>query len=121
MATTNEVLLSNEITEANAKESIDKQLQENELLIYMKGNSMMPQCGFSSQVVEIFNRLGVDYTTANVLSNPAIRDGIKAYSNWPTIPQVYYKQKFIGGCDIVTEMYQSGEMDKLLGLVDSKE
>ena len=84
-------------------------------MIYMKGSSMLPQCGFSAQIVEIFNRLGVAYNTFDVLSSPEIREGIKAYSNWPTIPQVYYKNEFVGGCDIVTQMYQDGDLEKLVG------
>lgn len=100
----------------NTSEVIEQQIANNSLLIYMKGNADMPQCGFSAQVIEIFNRLGVKYKTFNVLSNMEIREGIKQYSNWPTIPQVYYQQKFIGGCDIITQMYESGELDQLLGI-----
>ena len=94
--------------------ALGKMIQDHEILIFMKGNAMLPQCGFSAQVVEIFKRLGKDFTTCNVLENEAVRDGIKTLSNWPTLPQIYYKQKFLGGCDIVTEMYQKGELEELL-------
>jgi len=111
-----DIKLNEAVTEENVKQVIETQVKENELLIYMKGSSMLPQCGFSAQTIEIFNRLGVAYNTFDVLSNAEIREGIKQYSNWPTIPQVYYKEKFVGGCDIVTEMYESGDLGKLLGL-----
>ena len=103
------------ISEEDVPKIIEQQIQENELLIYMKGSSLLPQCGFSAQTIEILNRVGVPYRTFDVLSSFEIREGIKKHSNWPTIPQVYYKQKFIGGCDIVTEMYNSGELETLLG------
>ena len=80
----------------------------------MKGTKQMPQCGFSMQVAQILNHLGVDFKDINVLDNMSVRDGIKAYSNWPTIPQLYVKGEFIGGCDIVREMFQAGELQELL-------
>ncbi len=103
-----------EVTTENAQETIKKQIEENDLLIYMKGSSFLPQCGFSAQTIEIFNRLNVSYRTFDVLSNFEIREGVKAYSSWPTIPQVYYKQKFVGGCDVVTQMYENGELETLI-------
>jgi monothiol glutaredoxin len=80
----------------------------------MKGTRSMPQCGFSMQVAQILNHLGVDFKDVNVLEDMSVRDGIKAYSNWPTIPQLYVKGEFIGGCDIVREMFQAGELQELL-------
>jgi monothiol glutaredoxin len=80
----------------------------------MKGTPMFPQCGFSARVVQILKHVNVPFQTVNVLEDPEIRDGIKSFSNWPTIPQLYVKGEFIGGCDIVTEMYQSGELQDLL-------
>jgi monothiol glutaredoxin len=79
----------------------------------MKGTAMFPQCGFSARVVQILTHLGVPFHTANVLEDPELRDGVKHYSNWPTIPQLYVKGEFVGGCDIVTEMFQSGELETL--------
>lgn len=101
-------------TEENAQELIKKSIDENQLLVFMKGNSNFPQCGFSAQIIHILNEISADYRTVNVLENNSIRENIKSFSNWPTIPQVYYKQEFVGGCDIVTEMYQNGELQELL-------
>ena len=109
-----DLVVPDQISEEDVPKIIEQQINENELLIYMKGSSMLPQCGFSARTIEIFNRIGVPYRTFDVLSNFEIREGIKKHSNWPTIPQVYFKQKFIGGCDIVTEMHESGELEKLL-------
>ena len=95
-------------------ERIQADIAENEVMLYMKGNAMFPQCGFSARVVQILTHMGVPFKTANVLEDPALRDGVKAFSNWPTIPQLYVKGEFVGGCDIVTEMYQSGELTTLL-------
>ena len=83
-------------------------------MLYMKGTAMFPQCGFSARVVQILTHLGVPFATANVLEDPELRDGIKEFSSWPTIPQLYVKGEFVGGGDIVTEMYQSGELELLL-------
>jgi len=80
----------------------------------MKGTKQMPQCGFSMQVTQILNHLGVEFKDINVLDDMAVRDGIKAYSNWPTVPQLYVKGEFVGGCDIVREMFQAGELQDLL-------
>ena len=81
--------------------------------LYERQFYSLPQCGFSAQVVEIFNKLGAKYKTFNILNHYPIREGIKKFSNWPTIPQIYYKGKFLGGCDIIIEMYQTGELAKL--------
>ena len=83
-------------------------------MLYMKGTAMFPQCGFSARVVQILGHMGVKFGTANVLEDAELRDGIKAFSNWPTVPQLYVKGEFVGGCDIVTEMFQSGELEAML-------
>jgi len=93
---------------------ISKQVASNDVVLFMKGTKEMPQCGFSMQVAQILNHLGVDFKDINVLDDVSVRDGIKAYSNWPTIPQLYVKGEFIGGCDIVREMFQAGELQQLL-------
>lgn len=93
---------------------IDQTVKETPIVLFMKGTPQMPMCGFSSQVAFILDKLGVDYKGVNVLEDQAIRDGIKAYTNWPTIPQLYVKGEFVGGCDIVREMYQSGELKQLM-------
>lgn len=93
---------------------IDEQIKNNDVMLFMKGTPDFPQCGFSGQVVQILNYLGIEYGSADVLSNPELRDGIKTYSNWPTIPQLYVKGEFIGGCDIVREMFQAGELQSHL-------
>ncbi len=95
-------------------ERIQGDVTENPVMLYMKGTAMFPQCGFSARVVQILTHLGVPFHTANVLEDPELRDGVKHYSNWPTIPQLYVNGEFIGGCDIVTEMFQSGELEALL-------
>ena len=97
-----------------AFERIQTDITENPVFLYMKGNAMFPQCGFSARVVQILTHLNVPFKTANVLEDAELRDGIKAFSNWPTIPQLYIKGEFIGGCDIVTEMFQSGELSAKL-------
>ena len=94
---------------------ISKQVASNDVVLFMKGTKEMPQCGFSMQVAQILNQLGVAFKDINVLEDMGVRDGIKAYSNWPTIPQLYVKGEFIGGCDIVREMFQAGELQELLG------
>jgi monothiol glutaredoxin len=93
---------------------IGKQVAGNDVVLFMKGNKQMPQCGFSMQVAQILNHLGVEFKDINVLEDISVRDGIKAFSNWPTIPQLYVKGEFIGGCDIVREMFQAGELQQLL-------
>ena len=109
-----EIELSENVTQQNVNDIIAQQIEEHDLLIYMKGNPLLPQCGFSAQVIEIFNRMEVSYRTFDILSNDTMREGLKEFSNWPTFPQVYFNQKFIGGCDIVTEMYNSGDLSKLV-------
>ncbi|MCP8883469.1 Grx4 family monothiol glutaredoxin [Devosia sp. XJ19-1] len=96
------------MTDINA--FIDDKVKNNDVFLFMKGSPDFPQCGFSGQVVQILNYLGVDYSSANVLESEELRDGIKAYTNWPTIPQLYVKGEFVGGADIVREMFQSGEL-----------
>jgi monothiol glutaredoxin len=93
---------------------IDDQVKSNDVFLYMKGTPDFPMCGFSGRVVQILNYLGVDYNSANVLENQELREGIKSYANWPTIPQLYIKGEFIGGADIVTEMFQAGELQSHL-------
>lgn len=92
---------------------IDNEVKTNDIVLFMKGTPDFPQCGFSGQVVQILNYLGVDYKGINVLDSDEMRQGIKDYSNWPTIPQLYVKGKFIGGCDIVREMFQAKELQDL--------
>jgi monothiol glutaredoxin len=96
------------MTDINA--FIDEKVKNNDVFLFMKGTPDFPQCGFSGQVVQILNYLGVEFDSANVLESPELRDGIKAYSNWPTIPQLYVKGEFVGGADITREMFQSGEL-----------
>jgi monothiol glutaredoxin len=100
------------MTDINA--FIDEKVKNNDVFLFMKGTPDFPQCGFSGQVVQILSYLGVEYDSANVLESPELRDGIKAYSNWPTIPQLYVKGEFIGGADITREMFQSGELQAQL-------
>ncbi len=96
------------------KAKIEKLIGENKILVFMKGSKLMPQCGFSNNVVQILNTLGVPYETVDVLSDYEIRQGIKDYSNWPTIPQVYINGEFVGGSDIMIELYQSGELQQMV-------
>jgi len=98
------------------RHQFDDLVQKNKVVLFMKGNKHFPQCGFSAQVVGILKELGVGFETVNVLADPAVRDGIKEYSSWPTIPQLYVGGEFLGGCDIVKEMYASGDLQKKLGL-----
>ena len=97
----------------NAADQIKDTIEKNDVVLFMKGTKMMPQCGFSSKVAGILNYLGVEYADVNVLSDADIRQGIKDFSDWPTIPQLYVKGEFVGGCDIAIEMTLSGEMDAL--------
>ena len=94
----------------SAEDTIKSAVEGNAVMLFMKGTPQFPQCGFSSQVVQILNYLEVPYHTVNVLESDEMRNGIKAFSNWPTIPQLYVKGEFMGGCDIVREMFQSGEL-----------
>jgi monothiol glutaredoxin len=96
------------------KERIDNLVKQNKILVFMKGNKLMPQCGFSNNVVQILNTLGVPFETVDVLSDYDIRQGIKEYSNWPTIPQVYINGEFIGGSDVLIELYQNGELHQMV-------
>ena len=98
----------------SAEEQIRQTVEANDVVLYMKGTKTMPQCGFSSRVAGVLNFMGVEYADVNVLADDAIRQGIKDYSDWPTIPQLYVKGEFVGGCDIITEMTLSGELDQLL-------
>ncbi len=93
---------------------IAKDVAENEVLLYMKGTPVFPQCGFSAAIVQILSELGVKFKAVDVLKEPEIRQGIKEFSNWPTIPQLYVKGEFVGGCDIVKEMFENEELDKFL-------
>ena len=97
----------------DAAEQIRDTVTKNDVVLYMKGTKTMPQCGFSSRVAGVLNFMGVDFKDVNVLADADIRQGIKDYSDWPTIPQLYVKGEFVGGCDIVTEMTLSGELDQL--------
>ena len=98
----------------SAQDTIKSQIEKNEVMLYMKGTPTFPQCGFSSVVSQILNYLEVDYQSFNVLEDPEVREGIKQFSNWPTIPQLYVKGEFIGGCDIIKEMFEQGELKPLL-------
>jgi monothiol glutaredoxin len=93
---------------------IENDVRSHPVVLYMKGTPVFPQCGFSAQVVQLLSQLGVKFQSFDVLSDDSLRQGIKEFSNWPTIPQLYVKGEFVGGCDIVREMYQSGELAALL-------
>jgi monothiol glutaredoxin len=95
---------------ANIHDQIKTEVEGNDVVLYMKGTPDFPMCGFSGQAVQILNHLGVPFKGINVLADDAVRNGIKEYSNWPTIPQLYVKGEFVGGCDIMREMFQSGEL-----------
>ncbi|MHA1554026.1 MAG: Grx4 family monothiol glutaredoxin [Alphaproteobacteria bacterium] len=99
---------------SDIKAWIDHEVKSSDVLLFMKGTPASPQCGFSGQVVQILDYLGLDYKGVNVLDNMDIREGIKTYSSWPTIPQLYVKGEFVGGCDIIREMFQDGELQTLL-------
>jgi len=96
-----------------AHDRIDTEVKGSDVLLFMKGTPAFPQCGFSGQVVQILDYLGVPYKGVNVLEDPEIRQGIKDYTNWPTIPQLYVKGEFVGGCDIIREMFQAGELQQV--------
>ena len=98
----------------SAEDQIKQTITDNTVVLFMKGTKEMPQCGFSSRVAGVLNYMGVDYADVNVLADDGIRQGIKDFSDWPTIPQLYVKGEFVGGCDIVTEMTLSGELDTML-------
>ncbi len=99
-------------TSANA--AIAKTIADNDVVLFMKGTKQFPQCGFSATAVKILEHLGVPFKDVNVLEDPGLRDGIKTFSNWPTIPQLYVKGEFVGGCDIMREMYSAGELHDLV-------
>jgi len=99
---------------SDVKTRIDETVNANTVVLFMKGTKDMPQCGFSQRVAGVLNYMGIDYADVNVLADEDIRQGIKDYSDWPTIPQLYVKGEFVGGCDIITEMTLSGELDTLL-------
>src|SRR5690348_7748349 len=94
-------------------QTIDKEVMSNDVLLFMKGTPVFPQCGFSAAVVQILSHLGVKFKGIDVLSDPGIRQGIKEFSNWPTIPQLYVNGEFVGGCDIIREMFETGELQQL--------
>ena len=98
---------------SDIKTQIKETVEANDVVLFMKGSMLMPQCGFSSRVVGILGALSVEYSDVNVLADESLRQGIKDYSEWPTIPQLYVKGEFVGGCDIITEMTLSGELDQL--------
>lgn len=101
------------------KQKIENELSKNDIVLFMKGNAAFPQCGFSARAVAILREIGVDdFHTVNVLEDEEIRQGIKEYGNWPTIPQLYYKKELVGGSDILLEMYQNNELEDLFGLND---
>jgi monothiol glutaredoxin len=99
---------------SDVQAEIKEMVEQNDVLLFMKGTPIFPQCGFSSVVAGVLNHLGVEFASVNVLEDPDIRDGIKAYSDWPTIPQLYVKGEFVGGCDIVKEMFEEGELRPFL-------
>ncbi len=102
------------MSDTMAAERIRADINANDVVLYMKGTPVFPQCGFSAQAVQILSMLGVKFKGVDVLSDPSLRQGIKDFSNWPTIPQLYVKGEFVGGCDIMREMFQSGELQKTL-------
>jgi monothiol glutaredoxin len=105
--------ITQEMVEAK-KEEIKKDTQSNRVVLYMKGNKMAPQCGFSAQVVQVLLNLGVDFETRDILTDEVLRSAIKDFSDWPTLPQLYIDGEFVGGCDIITELYENGELKTLL-------
>ena len=98
---------------SDVKDQIHETVTSNDVVLYMKGTKEMPQCGFSSRVAGVLNYIGVEYQDINVLADENIRQGIKDYSDWPTVPQLYVKGEFVGGCDIIKEMFEKGELKKL--------
>lgn len=102
--------------------AIDKAIKDNDVLLFMKGTPTFPQCGFSSVVARVLDHLGAEYASVNVLEDQDVREGIKQYSDWPTIPQLYVKGEFVGGCDIIKEMFEAGELQQLFkdkGLIEA--
>jgi monothiol glutaredoxin len=102
------------MADASVSSRIKNDIETNDVVLFMKGNPVFPQCGFSAAVVEVLSDLGVKFKGVDVLQDPSLRQGIKDFSNWPTVPQLYVKGEFIGGCDIVREMYSTGELEQVL-------
>jgi len=102
------------MTDTSVNEKISDEVSSNDVVLFMKGTPVFPQCGFSATLVQVLSALGVKFKGIDVLADPEIRDGIKVYSDWPTIPQLYVKGEFLGGCDIIREMYESGELSTVL-------
>ena len=100
--------------DSTVKERIEQEISATPVVLYMKGTPVFPQCGFSAAVVQILSHLGVKFKGVDVLADPSVRQGIKEFSNWPTVPQLYVKGEFVGGCDIVREMFQTGELQQVL-------
>ena len=96
------------------RDRIQQEVDGNDVVLFMKGTPVFPQCGFSAAVVQILNHMGVKFGSADVLVDPAMRDGIKEFTNWPTVPQLYVKGEFVGGCDIIREMFEAGELEQML-------
>jgi monothiol glutaredoxin len=102
------------MSQTSVRDQIAKDVTENDVMLYMKGTPVFPQCGFSAMTVQILSELGVKFKAVDVLKDPEIRQGIKEFSNWPTIPQLYVKGEFVGGCDIIKEMFEQGELEPFL-------
>lgn len=102
------------VNDVNTVDQIKKDIADNKVMLFIKGEKGAPQCGFSSAVMDVFDKLGVAYETKNVLADPELREAIKTFSNWPTIPQIYINGEFIGGCDIIRELSRSGELENLV-------
>mgnify|MGYP000979851607 CR=1 FL=1 len=100
------------------KDRIEKEINSNEVVLFMKGTPVFPQCGFSSMVSQVLSHIGVEFKGVDVLAEPTLRDGIKTFSDWPTIPQLFVNGELVGGCDITVELFQNGELKKILGLPD---
>jgi monothiol glutaredoxin len=108
------VIERRQVMNKSVQQRIEREIGEHDIVLFMKGTPVLPQCGFSSLVVQVLSHLGVKFKGVDVLSDPALRQGIKAFSDWPTVPQLYVKGEFVGGCDIVREMYESGELAEFL-------
>jgi len=102
------------MTDSPVSQRIQQEIDANEIVLFMKGSPVFPQCGFSAAVVQVLSELGVKFKGIDVLQDPSLREGIKQFSNWPTIPQLYVKGEFVGGCDIVREMFDTGELQSLI-------
>ena len=99
---------------SDVKQRIAEDIKNNKILMYVKGTKQMPQCGFSKTVIDVFEDLGVPFETRNVLEDPEIREGVKQFTQWPTIPQIFINGEFVGGCDIIRDLYESGELQKMV-------